>query len=172
VCVCVWPLDSSLRTGLAGAGTKRSYGASRLPRQRSRLGFLWSCGRMIASHMIACLFTELNRNQVQKVNQHRRGQLACFPIKLLGFRESPGSCGGSLPHSGLGTRKKIWVIGKLLELEEPRPLGSGRLGSASEARGSRTARLAPSPLSCAGSRSPPIPFILVSGGAGGRLART
>lgn len=34
--------------------------------------------RMIASHMIACLFTELNQNQVQKVSRHGRELLARF----------------------------------------------------------------------------------------------
>lgn len=69
---------------------------------------------MIASHMIACLFTELNQNQVQKVSQHERGRLARFgpSCVLSGNLDRVGDLVSS--SFGAGDVEPVWVAGKVL----------------------------------------------------------
>lgn len=84
---------------------------------------------MIASHMIACLFTELNQNQVQKVSQHGRGRLA--PSGPSGVLPGNVERTGDLlpPPTGLGTWNSLGSWGSP-EREKPRLLAPSWCGRA------------------------------------------
>lgn len=98
---------------------------------------------MIASHLLAYFFTELNHDQVQKVSKPGRGRLArllqsCVVPGLL-FRVSAGILLDSLrtrffPILGEGRGKSLGSR-ETPRHEEPRPLGTSRRVRACEAPG-------------------------------------
>lgn len=121
--------DSPIPAGPPSPGTKRSDRAALLTPHALRPRFPNSVpsgvGRMIASHLLAYFFTELNHDQVQKVSKRGRGGWLASENLTLSAALSPGSrptrnpslrpYGDPLsPHSGPRTRKISGPRGKTL----------------------------------------------------------